>query len=133
HIDETCFKPHACCGSNHACVDAAMALAAEHAIAPSDIVRIVAGIPGVVMTQTGFDYRADSVLNAQMSLSYNIAVALSDGQVYLEQFAPARIAEAGVMELVRKVGIEIDPDLDRLYPAVYGGRVTIVTRQGGTY
>ena len=47
-----------------------------HGLAVSDVDRVIAGIPRVVQTQTGFDYEADSVLNAQMSLRYNIAVAM---------------------------------------------------------
>jgi 2-methylcitrate dehydratase PrpD len=133
HTDSTCFKPHSCCGSNHACVDAAIALMREHRIDAGDIDRIVAGIPAVVNTQTGFEYRADSVLNAQMSLRYNIAVALMDGQAYLEQFTPERIVEPRVVELSRRVEIEIDPDIDRAYPEIYGGQVTLVTRDGRTW
>jgi 2-methylcitrate dehydratase PrpD len=132
HTDMTCFKPHACCGSNHACVDAALDIVREHHIAVDDIDRIVAGIPSVVNTQTGFDYRADSVLNAQMSLRYNIAVALMDGQAYLEQFTPERIVEPRVVALSRRVDIEIDPDIDRAYPAIYGGRVSLALRDGRT-
>lgn len=130
HSDATCFKPHACCGSNHACVDAAIALVRENGLELADVARIVAGIPSVVQTQTGFDYRGDSVLNAQMSLRYNIAVALIDGQAYLEQFTPERIVEKQVYDLSQRVEIEIDPDIDRAYPEIYGGKVTIVTRQG---
>jgi 2-methylcitrate dehydratase PrpD len=133
HTDETCFKPHAACGSNHACIDAAIELMREHKLAVSDISRIVAGIASVVETQTGFQYRADSVLNAQMSLQYNIAVALCDGQAYLEQFTPERIVEPQVVALAARVEIEVDPEIDRAYPEIYGGRVTLVTRQGQTY
>jgi 2-methylcitrate dehydratase PrpD len=133
HTDATCFKPHACCGSNHACVDAALALMREHHLAIDDIARIVAGIPSVVNTQTGFTYRADSVLNAQMSLRYNIAVALMDGQAYLEQFTPERIVEPAVVSLSQRVEIEIDPEIDRAYPEIYGGRVSLVMRDGRTY
>jgi len=132
HTDATCFKPHACCGSNHACVDAAIALVRDHGLAVEDVARVVAGIPSVVETQTGFDYQADSVLNAQMSLRYNIAVGMFDGQAYLEQFTPERIVEPSVVALARKVEIEIDPDIDRAYPEIYGGRVTLVTRDGRT-
>jgi 2-methylcitrate dehydratase PrpD len=133
HTDVTCFKPHSCCGSNHACVDAALALMRQHRIDVDDIERIVAGIPAVVETQTGFEYRADSVLNAQMSLRYNIAVALTDGQAYLEQFTPARIVEPRVVALSRRVDIEIDPDIDRAYPEIYGGRVTLHLRDGRSH
>jgi 2-methylcitrate dehydratase PrpD len=133
HTDVTCFKPYSCCGSNHACVDAALELMREHRLEIDDIERIVAGIPSVVNTQTGFDYRADSVLNAQMSLRYNIAVALMDGQAYLEQFTPARIVEPRVVALSQRVDIEIDPDIDRAYPEIYGGRVTLVLRGGRSH
>jgi 2-methylcitrate dehydratase PrpD len=132
HTDQTCFKPHACCGSNHACIDAALALMRERSLDVAEIDRIIAGIPAVVKTQTGFDYRGDSVLNAQMSLRYNIAVAMLDGRAYLDQFAPERIAEPRVFDLSQRVEIEIDSELDRAYPEIYGGRVTLITRSGET-
>ncbi|SHH37780.1 MmgE/PrpD family protein [Pollutimonas bauzanensis] len=130
HTEETCFKPYACCGSNHACVDAAIELAIENAIDLNDIVSVTAGVPSVVQTQTGFDYRADSVLNAQMSLRYNIAVAILDKQAYLEQFSLSRISEPRVFELAQRIEIEVDPELDRRYPEIYGGRVSIAVRSG---
>ena len=132
HSDVTCFKPHACCGSNHACVDAAIALMEENGLVVADLARVIAGIPVVVQTQTGFEYKADSVLNAQMSLCYDIAVGMFDRQVYLEQFTPERIVEPAVVALARRVEIEIDDEIDRAYPEVYGGRVTVVTRDGRT-
>jgi 2-methylcitrate dehydratase PrpD len=130
HVEETCFKPHACCGSNHACVDAAVLLMRENGLRPHDIESVTAGVAAVVETQTGFDYRADSVLNAQMSLRYNVAVAMCDGSAYLEQFTPERIVEPVVLALTRKVSVEVDEEIDRAYPEVYGGRVSLVTRDG---
>ncbi len=130
HSDETCFKPHSCCGSNHACVDAAIELAGQEHPAIGDIRRIVAGVADVVRTQTGFDYRADSVLNAQMSLQYNVAVALHDRQAYLEQFTPQRTVDRAVCETARRVEIEVDPEIDHAYPEIYGGRLTLELKDG---
>lgn len=130
HSDETCFKPHACCGSNHACVDAAIELAVQERVDIADVERIIAGIADVVRTQTGFAYRADSVLNAQMSLQYNVAVALHDRQAYLEQFTPQRVVDPAVCETASRVEIEVDPEIDRAYPEVYGGRLTLVLKNG---
>lgn len=132
HSDFTCFKPHACCGSNHACVDAVIELLREHQLAVGDVERVVAGIPRVVQTQTGFAYQADSVLNAQMSLQYNIAVAMLDGQAYLEQFTPERVVEPRVVALAKRVEIEVHEDVDRAYPEIYGGRVVLVLKDGRT-
>lgn len=86
-----CFKPYACCGSNHSSVDAAKAIMAEEKLSPEDIAYVVAGVSKVVETQTGFVYRPNTVLNAQMSLRYCIAVAILDGKAYLEQFSEERI------------------------------------------
>lgn len=133
HTDFTCFKPYACCGSNHACIDAILNLLHEHGIAPQDIKRIIAGIPSVVKTQTGFPYMADSVLNAQMSLQYNVAVAVLDGQAYLPQFSQERIVEEKVVELASRVEIVIDEELDAIYPSVYGGRITLELSSGETH
>ena len=130
HSDETCFKPHACCGSNHACVDAAIELAEQEHVDVADIERVIAGVAEVVRTQTGFQYRADSVLNAQMSLQYNVAVALHDRQAYLEQFTPQRIVDPAVCETARRVEIEVDAEIDRAYPEIYGGRLSLVLRNG---
>ncbi len=130
HIDATCFTPHACCGSNHACVDAAIDLLDEHGLQAEDIAHVRIGIPSVVMTQTGFDYLADSVLNAQMSVRFNVAVAMHDRQAFLEQFTPEQIVDPAVVALARSMTLEIDPEVDREYPEVYGGKVTFTTRDG---
>jgi 2-methylcitrate dehydratase PrpD len=133
YSEATCFKPYSCCGSNHACVDAVMDLMRDEHIALDDIARIVAGIPRVVNTQTGFDYLADSVLNAQMSLRYNIAVAMVDGKAYLEQFTPERIIDPMLLKLAKRVEIVIDPEFDAKYPEIYGGRITLYLKNGKTY
>ena len=125
-----CFKPHACCGSNHACIDAALALARENRLDVRQIKRVVAGIGRVVETQTGFEYKPSTVLNAQMSLRYNLAVALIDGRALLEQFTPERIAAPEVCELASRVSIEIDAEMDRLYPRLYAGIVHIEMQDG---
>ena len=67
-----------------------------------------------------------------MSLRYNIAVAMCDGQAYLEQFTRERIVEPRTVALAQRLEIEIDPEIDRAYPEIYGGRVSVVTRGGRT-
>ncbi len=125
-----CFKPYSCCGSNHACIDAARALAAEHRFTAVDVARVTVGISHVVERQTGFIYRPTTVLNAQMSLRYNVAVALVDGQALLGQFTGARIVDPEVCDLASRVDVEVDPEMDAIYPARYAGIVTIQLRDG---
>lgn len=125
-----CFKPYSCCGSNHSSIDAALAIMKEEGLAVADIDRIVVGVSRVVETQTGFLYRPSTVLNAQMSLRYDIAVALIDGQAYLEQFTSQRIRDEDVCDLAARVQVVVDPEMDAVYPELYAGKVTIVTQAG---
>jgi len=125
-----CFKPYACCGSNHACIDAARELAAEHGFTAAEVRCVVAGISRVVERQTGFVYRPTTVLNAQMSLRYNVAVALVDGQALIDQFTEERIVDPVVCDLASRVDVEVDPEMDAVYPGRYAGIVTIELRDG---
>jgi 2-methylcitrate dehydratase len=54
---------------------------------------------------------------ADHSLPYMLAVALIDGEVQPEQYAPERIAAADVQDLLRKVTIVSDPALSVRFPA----------------
>jgi 2-methylcitrate dehydratase PrpD len=128
--DEVCFKPYACCGSNHSSIDAALDLMAEHRFAASDVMRVKVGVSRVVERQTGCPYRPSTVLNAQMSLRFNLAVALVDGTALVDQFTEARIADPVVGDLASRVDVEVDPEIDAVYPERYAGVVTIVLNEG---
>jgi 2-methylcitrate dehydratase PrpD len=128
--EAVCFKPYACCGSNHSCVDAAIGLMTDHGFRASDVRRIVVGISRVVERQTGFVYRPTTVLNAQMSLRFNVAVALVDGQALIEQFTDARVKDPVVCDLASRVDVEVDSEMDAIYPGRYAGIVTVVLADG---
>ena len=126
----TCFKPYAACGSNHASIDAALALKRAHSLQVDEIARITIGVARVVDLQTGFAYRRSSVLNAQMSIRYNVAVALMDDAALLNQFTEQRLADPELEALIARIDVVIDPEMDALYPGRYAGIVTIETKDG---
>ncbi len=128
--EAVCFKPYSCCGSNHASVDAAVFLMAEHSFTSADIERVTVGISRVVERQTGFVYRPNTVLNAQMSLRYNVAVAFTDGTALIEQFTPTRIVDPVVCDLASRVDVVVDAEMDAIYPGRYAGIVHVVLRDG---
>jgi 2-methylcitrate dehydratase PrpD len=125
-----CFKPYACCGSNHASIDAALELMAEHRFTAADVRSVTVGISRVVERQTGFPYSASTVLNAQMSIRYDVAVALLDSAALIEQFTPQRVADPVLNELISRIDVEVDPEMDAVYPERYAGIVTIELRDG---
>ena len=103
---------------------------AEHGFGAANVRRVIVGTSRVVLQQTGFRYQPSTVLNAQMSLCYNLAVALIDRHALIDQFTAARIAEPIVCDLAARVDVEVDPEMDAIYPERYAGIVTIVLDDG---
>lgn len=127
HAADTNIKPYACCGSAHAHVDAALALRGRWRRGG----RVRAGMPRVVETQCGYDYRPGTALNAQMSVRYCIAIALLDGTVQPAQFEPERFADPNAVDLSARIEIVRDSELDRMYPEHFCGWVEVENDAGG--
>jgi 2-methylcitrate dehydratase len=69
---------------------------------------------------------------ADHSLPYLLAVALLDGQVLPEQFAPERIVRPDVQELLRRVEVRPAADLSARFPAEHACRLRIHLADGTT-
>jgi 2-methylcitrate dehydratase len=69
---------------------------------------------------------------ADHSLPYLLAVALLDGQVLPEQFAPERIVAADVQELLRRVDVRPAADLSARFPAEHACRLRVHLAGGAT-
>ena len=123
HLDAVSIKPYSCCGSTHAYIDAALELRKRmgNAWEPSRPVQV--GMSKVVDVQCGFDYTPSSALNAQMSLRYCLAAALTDGQVLPQQFSKAKMNDAALGTLAAHLELVDDPALDKLYPVHFAGWV----------
>ena len=125
HIDNNSIKPYCCCGSTHAYIDAALALRKKLG-APWDTSRKVrVGTCKVVDVQCGFDYVPGSVLNAQMSLRYAVAVALLEGAALPAQFTDDKLCDPLIIAVAAAIELVADPELDKLYPTDFAGWVAV--------
>jgi 2-methylcitrate dehydratase len=69
---------------------------------------------------------------ADHSLPYLLAVALLDGQVMPEQFAPERIVQADVQNTLRRVEVRSAADLTARFPAEHACRLRLHLANGTT-
>jgi 2-methylcitrate dehydratase len=69
---------------------------------------------------------------ADHSLPYLLAVALLDGQVLPEQFAPERIVQSDVQKLLRRVEVRPSADLSARFPAEHACRLRLRLIGGAT-
>ncbi|WP_337997545.1 MmgE/PrpD family protein [Oleispirillum naphthae] len=130
--EAVCFKPYPCCGSNHASIGASLDLMAENGFAADDVDKVVIGVSRVVLLQTGYPYEKSTVLNAQMNIRYNVAVALLDRGALIEQFTAERMEDPRLEALIKRIDVVVDPEMDAIYPGRYGGIVTIHLKNGKT-
>ncbi len=70
---------------------------------------------------------------ADHSLLYMTAVALLDGQVLPEQYAPERIREDDVQRLLRRIKVHPAEAYSRQFPASMPCRLTVALRDGRTF
>jgi 2-methylcitrate dehydratase len=67
---------------------------------------------------------------ADHSLPYCTAVALIDGEITARQFAPARLQDPALIDLVSRTKVVEDPKLTAGYPAGIPNRVTVTLDDG---
>lgn len=129
HITQMTFKNHACCGHTFAAIDGAQEVQRKLGVKPADIARVKVGSYRAAKEVSGYeDPRTPA--EARFSLKYVVANALVHGSVRLAAFGTERMNDPLTRELMKKIDVEIDPELDASFPGQRAARVSIETRDG---
>ena len=129
HIARVTFKNHACCGHVFAAIDGALALQREMRVSAPEIERVRIGTYKAALEVARHE-SPRTAAEARFSLKYTVASALVHGSVRLAAFEPARLADPATRELMRRVEVAVDPELDAAFPAQRAARVAIEARDG---
>ena len=70
---------------------------------------------------------------ADHSLPYVIAAAVVDGNVLPESFSDEKLKDPRIREVLQKIKVVADPEIDELFPRIKRARVTITTTDGQRY
>ncbi len=113
-ISKVELKPYVSSRPNHTAIDAALELTARNTqIRPDSIDRIEIKI-GTANYRYGAGYVVNTVSRALMSVAYCAAVAIVDGDAFLDQFTMEKIRDPRVQNLLERSVVEIDPEVDGL-------------------
>lgn len=135
-IGENGYKLHSCCGHTHSAIDVALELRSQQHWTSDDVMTRVVAIR-VETYGPGYEIVKESTprssYQAKFSMAYCVAVALLEGQVGLDQFAPERFVPDGVRDpaisaLLQRTRVTVVDDLTRMYPAAWPARVTLTLR-----
>lgn len=105
--------PYSCMGGLHSSIDAIRELRHRREFKASDVERIDIGVAHAMYHHGGWTLEQPAeVIGAQMNIGYAVAVTLVDGDAFVPQFTPDRINQDDVWEVVRRVHLRWDEDLD---------------------
>jgi 2-methylcitrate dehydratase PrpD len=133
-ITRTSVKPHACCRYNQAAIDAALKLRGEHSLDPARIktitVRMLKVALPIVCEPETRKRNPRSVVDAQFSLPFAVAVALLNGSASLADYTEDVVGDPRMQTLMNKVEYIHDTELDRNFPEEWPAAVTVETDAG---
>lgn len=105
------LKPYASCASSHTIVDSVRELR-QRGLSGANLDRLIVRMSKKGKVNVGWPYQPGEVISAQMNGYYIAAVTLLDGDAFIEQFAPERLADPAILALLPKIEIVHDPALD---------------------
>jgi 2-methylcitrate dehydratase PrpD len=129
NITRMTFKNHACCGHVFAAIDGALALQQQMRILAPDIKRVSIGTYKAALDVARHE-SPRTAAEARFSLKYAVASALVHGSVRLAAFLPSRLEDPVTRELMLRIDVTVDPELDAAFPAQRAARIAIETRDG---
>ncbi len=126
----TAVKPYPSCRYGHACVDAAIALRAEHGLEPQEIEGVTMGLPNKGMLLVGaplaYKQNPQNVVDGQFSGPFVVACGLATGHMGWDSYA--LLKDPTVRALLPKIGCAEDPEIQALFPAFMAGKLTVRAR-----
>lgn len=125
-------KLYACCGALHAGMDIASDMVKRHGFAASDIAEIFfGGNQSHLVRHT--NPRPDSVMAAQYSMPYALAVALTGRALDPRMFDEGAFLDPELLRIAALVRVEQHPEVEKVYPAKLGAHVAIRLRDGRVF
>ena len=129
NIKQITFKNHACCGHTFAAIDGALEVQRMLGVRSGDIGRVRVATYAPALEVAGNDRPVTSA-EARFSLKYVVATALVHGSTRLKAFSPERLACRETRDVMTRIDLVVDPQIDATFPRRRAARVAIEARDG---
>jgi 2-methylcitrate dehydratase PrpD len=124
HITQMTFKNHACCGHTFAAIDGALALKEKLKLSASDIEKVEVATYRAGLEVAHYENPVTPA-EARFSLKYVVATGLTHGSVRLAAFSRDRLEDPATRDLMKRIEVSLDAELDAAFPAQRAARVAI--------
>jgi 2-methylcitrate dehydratase PrpD len=115
-ISKSCVKPHASCRFTHSSADAALAITSDRTINSEQIEHITI-TTDTIPYQLNRGPEPRDAIDARFSIPFVFATALLNKRfIEIEDFSDSNLRDKRVTGLAKKVEVQLDRALDKLYP-----------------
>ncbi len=119
----------------HQPISAAMQVCQEQGLAAEDISEILVEttVRGADILSDPSKFKPTTKETADHSLPYVVAAAVADGNVLPSSFSDEKLKDPRIWDLLGKIKVVADPEIDALFPGVKRARVTITNNEGESF
>ncbi|HVZ44922.1 MAG TPA: MmgE/PrpD family protein [Ramlibacter sp.] len=130
---ETAFKPYCTVYFIQAPIEAARRIIGKHAPDPKRIREIVVGTCEEGILHAGTIVEPRDIASAQYSTAFSLGLRFVKNGNGMNEYVPRNLADPEVLEVARKVRLEVDAESERVYPVRWMSVVTVVMEDGTRY
>jgi 2-methylcitrate dehydratase PrpD len=123
----TGFKPYASCRGVHSAIDSLLQLQSDNGFGPDDVEQIAVTISPFLYGMVG-NAEIRTMLDAQMSLPYGLAVTLLTGDASIAQYSPEKRSSDEIHRALSRIRMNVDESI----PPGVEPRVDVHLRDGRT-
>jgi len=114
----------------HAPLEAVEEIVAKNRVRPEDIRRITVSETSLGLDHVGWDYKPEGVTSALCNIAFAISLLLIKGGNHPRLYNAGSISDPEILNLNKKVYVEVDEELERSHPNSMGATVRIETKRG---
>ncbi len=131
-ITQCAYKAFPTEALTHQPISAALRVCQEKGWTAEDISEILVEttVRGADILSDPTKYKPTTKETADHSLPYVIAAAVADGNVLPSSFSDEKLKDPRIWDLLGKIKVVADPEIDAMFPGVKRARVTITNDQG---
>ena len=130
-LPKTYIKLHGGVRASHASVDATQYLVNKYGLKPGDVEKIRIREYGTAFAILIKDPKNGR--QAEYSIPFIVSIALIYGAVSLDRFTDTTLKSEPIQQLMRKITVEHDPELDKEFPQKRPSIVEITTKDGKVF
>jgi len=128
YLLQTYVKVHAGCRLIHPCIDAILFLREKERIFPEQVEMVSIGVTSAAREME--KEKVKNVYDARLNTPFLVALALKNGEVSENQITEEALKDRIIKDLLGKIKVDVDPELDQKYPSQRGAKVIIRLKDG---